>query len=212
MQYIRLKTTRGMRLTEEKETLFITLYAKALDSRLKHSILRDTTAYDLLNTIEYDFMELKGEKNNLTVVRAKQYDDWTTEFIRAQANAVVVYLGCGLDTRNSRINPSSHIRWFDVDYPEVIKLREAFYSEKNGYQMIGLSLIDRTWLEKIPNDRPTLIITEGVLEYLTPEDVKILLNRLTDYFKHGEVILDILSSFAVTSAKKKFKSTKKQLF
>ena len=37
-------------LTEEKETLFITLYAKALDSRSKHSILHDTTANSLLNT------------------------------------------------------------------------------------------------------------------------------------------------------------------
>src|SRR5262245_19800805 len=126
-----MKKTDKMHLTKEKETLFISLYAKALDSRSKHPILHDTAANSLLNTIDYDFTKHKNFFNdNMTVVRAKQYDDWITEFIAANAEATILHLGCGLDTRVSRINPSRDIAWFDVDYPEVIKLRRAFFPER----------------------------------------------------------------------------------
>jgi O-methyltransferase involved in polyketide biosynthesis len=42
-------------LTEEKETLFITLRAKAQDSRREHSILHDSMAYEILLAVNYDF-------------------------------------------------------------------------------------------------------------------------------------------------------------
>ena len=42
-------------LTEAKETLFITLRAKALDSRSKHSILHDEMADKILQAVHYDF-------------------------------------------------------------------------------------------------------------------------------------------------------------
>ena len=195
-------------LTEKKATLFITLYAKAQDSRSKRSILHDTTADELLKVVDYDFTKFKGKaSDSLTVVRAKEYDDCITEFIKTNTNAVVLYLGCGLDTRVSRINPPPSITWFDVDYPEVIKLRKNFYSDRNGYQMIESSITDAAWLHTIPGDRPALIITEGVLEYLAAEEVKTLLNRLTDYFHHGEIMFDIISPFALELGKKELKET-----
>ena len=41
-------------LTDEKETLFITLCAKALDYRSKHSILKDRAADDLVRKVDLD--------------------------------------------------------------------------------------------------------------------------------------------------------------
>lgn len=46
-----------------------------------------------------------------------------------------------------------------------------------------------------------MIVAEGVLEYLTVEEVKILLNRLTNYFSHGVIAFDVMNSFAIQSAK-----------
>jgi len=77
-----MKTTDKVHLTEEKETLFITLYAKALDNRSRHPILNDKTADDLIKTIDYDFTKLKGFGNNVIVIRAKQFDEWIKEFIK----------------------------------------------------------------------------------------------------------------------------------
>ena len=46
-----------------------------------------------------------------------------------------------------------------------------------------------------------MIIAEGVLEYLTAEEVKMLLNHLTSYFSHGVIAFDVMNSFAIQSAK-----------
>jgi O-methyltransferase involved in polyketide biosynthesis len=193
-------------LNAEKETLFITLYAKAMDYHSKRSILNDKTANEILANIDVDLTKYKSFGNNLAVIRAKQMDMWITDFIKSNRAAVVLYLGCGLDTRISRINPPSDVDWFDVDYPEVIKVRKTFFSDRIGYQMIETSLLDSNWLMKIPHDRPTLIVAEGVLEYLASEEVKMLLNRLTNHFLHGQMVFDVMNSFAIESGKKQLKA------
>ena len=119
----------------------------------------------------------------------------------------MIHLGCGLDARIARVQPTSSIAWFDVDYPEVISLRKEFYSETNEYKMTASSITAQNWLETIPADRPTFIIAEGVLEYLSEEEVKTLLNRLTNYFYHGQVAFDIMNTFAVRLGNKNLKKT-----
>jgi O-methyltransferase involved in polyketide biosynthesis len=202
-----MNTTEKIHLTEEKETLFITLYAKAMDYRDKHSILHDKTADEMIRSIEYDFSKHGSFGNNIIAIRAKHFDEWVKDFITVNKNAVVVYPGCGLDTRITRINPEAIVSWFDMDYPEVIQLRKQFFSNKEGYTMIESSVTERAWLKQIPTDRPTIIIAEGLLEYLTREDVKIFLTRMTEHFKYGQIIFDIMNSFAIQSGKEKLKET-----
>ncbi len=191
-------------LTEEKETLLITLYAKALDYRAKRSVLRDKTANDILTSLDYDFNRIKKLGNNVTVIRAKQFDNWTKEFLEENHNCVVVCLGCGLDARVNRVEHHG-VRWFDVDYAEVIALRKNFFTPGNGYQMIASSVTDESWLQQIPNTHPVLIVAEGLLEYLTIEEVTTLFHRITDYFSQGEIVFDVMNSFAIRSGKQELK-------
>jgi O-methyltransferase involved in polyketide biosynthesis len=126
-----------------QETLLIPLYARALDSRTRHPILGDKKADEMVRMIDYDFERLKGFGNrNVLVARAKQFDDWTREFIRSNPEAVVLNLGCGLDSRASRISPPSGVEWFDLDFPGVILERRKFFSDRDGYRMLGYSLTD----------------------------------------------------------------------
>ena len=194
-------------LTEEKETLFITLRAKALDSRSKHSVLHDDTAYEILKSVNYDFNKYAKSSDALTVVRARQFDEWIKEYIEANNNAVVVYIGCGLDTRITRIAPPSSVYWYDLDFPEVIDVRKSFYTDKDGYHMMASSATEAAWLTQIPNDKPVLIIAEGVLEYFTFEEVKTLFSRLLEHFKKGEMIFDVMNTFAANAGKKGLKET-----
>lgn len=122
--YKMMETKEKIHLTEEKETLFITLYAKALNSRSKRPILHDKTAEDIVENLDYDFSKHKRFGNNFMVIRARHFDDWLKDFIRANKDGIVLYLGCGLDTRISRISPPESINWYDVDYPDVIALRK----------------------------------------------------------------------------------------
>lgn len=205
---IPVTSKRAVHLDKEKATLLITLYAKALDYRSKHPILGDKAADELVRSIEYDFAKFKSfDNDNLTVVRASQYDDWIREYIAAHPDALILYLGCGLDTRALRIDPPPTVSWYDLDYPDVIALREQFFAPRPGYAMIASSVTDPGWLEMLPPDRPTMIVAEGLLEYLAEIDVRALLNRLTTHFERGEIAFDVLSSFAVRLGRSQLEAT-----
>ena len=193
-------------LTEEKETLLICLRAKALESRSKNSILHDTEADKILHSVGYNFDKIEVfssfDEDMPNVWRAKHIDDRVREFIVKHPDAVAVYLGCGLDTRIKRINPPETVSWYDVDFPEVIDLRKKFFSQTSNYQMIASSVTESNWLNEIPNNRPTVIIAEGVLEYIEPAEVEKLFRCLIDYFQHGQMIFDVMSKWIVKKARK----------
>jgi O-methyltransferase involved in polyketide biosynthesis len=190
-------------LTKEKETSLITLYSRALESRSKDSVLRDEAAEEAIRRIDYDFGRLKLRKvEPLSIaIRAKQFDLWTSQYLAETPQATVLHLGCGLDSRVFRLNPSASVRWFDVDYPEVIEIRRRLYPERAGYFMIGSSVTDPSFLDEIPTDRPAMIVAEGVMMYLADHDVKPLLNRLTNHFPSGLMAFDALSRLGARMAK-----------
>ena len=85
-----------------QETLLIPLYYRALESRRgEQAILKDNLAEQLVKRIDYDFSKLNKAKLSKLgcVVRGRYYDNITRNFILSHENAVVVNVGCGLDTR-----------------------------------------------------------------------------------------------------------------
>lgn len=195
-----------IKLTGAQATLLITLRAKAQDFRFKHPILNDAKADELLRSIDYDFSQLPGfGSKSVLALRAKHLDEWTGGFIGTHGDAVVLNLGCGLDTRVTRIAPSRGVSWFDLDYPDVIELRRKFYADAENYTMLDYSLTDPAWLTRVPPDRPTMIVADGVFEYLTEDEVGTLLNRLTGTFGHGQLAFDVMNSFAVRSGQRDLK-------
>ncbi|MFJ8672632.1 class I SAM-dependent methyltransferase [Streptomyces sp. NPDC093589] len=188
-------------LTKEKETLLATLYGRAVDSRAKHPILGDTMAAETVRRLDYDFKRMRlGPGDSAGVaLRAKQLDDWTARFLATHEEATVVHLGCGLDTRVHRLDPGPGVRWFDVDYPEVIDLRRQLYPERDGYTTIPSSVTDPAWIAQLPSDRPTMIVAEGLLMYLAEEDGTATLRRLMAHVPSGELAFDAFSKFAIRS-------------
>ena len=123
-------------------------------------------------------------------MRAEQLDDWSTDFLRRYPDAIVMHLGCGMDTRAFRLDPPETVQGFDLDQPNVIALRRKLYDDRDGYRMIGSSVTDETWLDEISTDRPMLMVAEGLVMYLTEPEVRTLLQRLTDRFGSGELVFD----------------------
>ncbi|HVU54163.1 MAG TPA: class I SAM-dependent methyltransferase [Puia sp.] len=195
-----------IQLTEEKETLLITLYAKALDYRSGHSILHDKAADEILRNLNIDPAKYQGYGHEAIVVRARQFDIWVREFLSKNDNAIVLNLGCGLDTRYVRIQPPASVDWYDLDYPEVIELRKEFYSMRPGYHMIASSVTEPGWINDLPRHRPVMIVAEGLFEYLEEDAVKAVLHRLTEHFPHGSIAFDVMSSFAIRSGQARLKN------
>lgn len=193
---------RRLLLRGAQQTLLITLYAKALDSRARRPILGDSKADEVVRAIDYDFQRTALPGNSrVIVVRARQIDEWVREYLRREPRSVVLNLGCGLDSRVSRISPPSGVEWFDVDFPEVIEERESFFAEHSGYGMLGYSLTDHRWLECVPRDRPAMVVAEGVFEYLREDDVRSLLGRIVEAFPRGQLAFDVMNSHAIASGR-----------
>ncbi|WP_040840678.1 class I SAM-dependent methyltransferase [Nocardia brevicatena] len=175
-----------------------TLYLRACESRSPQPVLGDDAAAEAVNRIDYDWARMHrymrpGANQWLVALRATQLDTWSSDFLGRHPNAVVLHLGCGMDTRAFRLHPPPDVRWFDVDRPNVIGLRRKLYNERDVYRMIGSSVTDADWPAEIPTDRPTLIVAEGLLMYLHEPEVRTLLHRLTDRFAGGELLFDTLS-------------------
>ena len=125
----------------------------------------------------------------------------TNLFLAEAPEATVLHVGCGMDSRVFRVDPPANVRWFDVDYPDVIDLRRQLFPERGAsYHLIGARLDDLRWLDEVPRDRPGLLVAEGVLHYLSEAEVKALLNAVVAHFPSGQMIFDICNPFIVKRA------------
>lgn len=187
-------------LSGAQETMLATLYGRAIDSRSPNSVLHDREADRLVRRIDYDFRKTGMSRTSAigVAIRAKQLDDWTAEFLAGHPEATVLHLACGLDTRVHRLGPPPSVRWIDVDYPEVLALRERLLPRPPGdYRTIGASVTDEGWLEEVPADRPTVAVFEGLTMYLRKEDGRRLIQRITGRFPGGRLVFDCYGTLGI---------------
>ncbi|GAA3443304.1 class I SAM-dependent methyltransferase [Planomonospora venezuelensis] len=191
-------------LTGARETLLATLYGRALDSRSPDPVLGDTEAERAVRRIDYDFRRtgITATTAAGVALRARQLDDWTAEFLAARPDATVLHLACGLDTRVHRLERPPSVRWFDVDYPEVVELRERLLPVPEGdYRMIGSSVTGDGWLAEVPGDRPVVAVFEGLTMYLRKEEGRRLIQRITGHFPGGQLLFDCYGTMGIRMQK-----------
>ena len=181
--------------TGEKATLLATLWGRALDARSPTPILHDTMASEAVERIDFDFTKIGLRRGDPAAValRARHLDGWAREFLRVRPKTTVLHLGCGLDTRIYRLDPGPAVRWFDVDYPDVIDLRRALYPARAGLEMVGSSVTDASWLARVPGDYPVLVVAEGLTMYLREDEGRALIQRIVEHFSSGQFVFDAVS-------------------
>jgi len=114
------------------------------------------------------------------VVRTQVFDEIILDRIRTGDVDLVLNLAAGLDARPWRLTqlPSS-LRWVDVDLPAILDYKlETLAGEKTicHYDAVRLDLTDSSkrgvLFEKLGRaSKRVLVVTEGLLIYLTPEQV-----------------------------------------
>ncbi|HEY5841437.1 MAG TPA: class I SAM-dependent methyltransferase [Mycobacterium sp.] len=177
------------------QTTLALLYAKALDADAVHPILGDQYAKAAVAQIDYDWTRttIKARSAPSVTIRTAHFDNWVRQFLAVHPRSTVLHLGCGLDARAHRLNPGPDVDWYDVDYPEIIALRESIYPGRDHYTMVAASVTDPEWMSRVPADRPTLLIAEGLTMYLTEADGVALLRRVVERFPSGELQFDAFS-------------------
>ena len=190
-------------LTGPPETMLATLYARALDADADHPILGDRYAREVVARIDYDWQKTSITPRNApsAVIRSAHFDNWARQFLAVHPEATVLHVGCGLDSRVLRLRPGPGVEWYDVDYPEVIALRERFYPPGASYRLLPASVTELDWLSAIPADRPVLLLGEGLTMFLTEESGLALLRRVVERFPSGELQFDVFNRFAIRAQK-----------
>jgi O-methyltransferase involved in polyketide biosynthesis len=193
-------TTRvKVTLTPEQETLLITLYAKAQPG---NPLLFDPTAWEILGRVDYDFARLHVPYKTVVLIcqRAKKLDTVTQDFLGEHPGGVVLQLGCGLDSRLSRVD-DGRVNWYDLDMPPVVELRRRFFTDSERHHMIAASVTDLDWVDTVASGgRPVLVVAEGLLMYLDEADVRRLVLRLHEAFPGCRLIADVFSRLTARSA------------
>lgn len=124
------------------------------------------------------------------VIRTLIIDKFILDLIAAGIDTVV-NLGAGLDTRPYRLELPLNIKWIEVDFNKIIDHKNDKLNNeipKCRLERIGLDLSieeeRNKLLEKISKENNrVLILSEGVVPYLTNEEVKSLADSLVQYKK-----------------------------
>ena len=128
------------------ETLLIPLYIRATESQRPDALIRDEKAVALAMQSGLDFSQVRQIRvpELLNVMRnlfTREFDRYARDFIGRQPEAVVVHIGCGLDSRFERVAArDSRVEWYDLDLPEVIALRRELLGDAGGrYHLLACS-------------------------------------------------------------------------
>lgn len=184
------------------KTLYIPLYGKAYVSR-RSLFINDGWAERIW---EAEGFPIKGKSKSKWLayymgIRSAVFDDWVKEKLTETDDAVVLHIGCGMDSRAFRIGDCQH-PWYDLDFPEVIAERKKYYSESEHYKMLGCDLRSIDWLSDLPCGR-AIVLMEGVSMYLSPEELRAALDRITDHFASTSLLIDCYTPLAARLSKYK---------
>jgi O-methyltransferase involved in polyketide biosynthesis len=72
--------------------------------------------------------------------------------------------------------------WITVDLPGAIAIREYFIIPDDKHRHVALSALNRAWFDEVPKERPVYITAQGLLMYLTEEQVRWLLQNMAERF------------------------------
>jgi methyltransferase (TIGR00027 family) len=167
--------------------LWIAAY-RAKESARKDALFRDPLAARLAGekgAVIAERMTGAAQFAWMTVVRTVVVDELVEEAI-ARGVRTVVNLGAGLDTRPYRMTLPETLRWIEVDSPRIVARKDELLAGERArcaLSRIAADLADararRELFARLGDlDDDILVLTEGVLSYLTNDDVAALADDL----------------------------------
>jgi methyltransferase (TIGR00027 family) len=178
-------------------------YFRARETQRPDALFRDPFAERLAGERGFQIAETlpQGNKHEWGwVARTYLFDQFVSREIREGAD-LVLNLAAGLDARPYRMDLPSALQWIEVDLPEIISYKQEILANERPecrLERISLDLSDAparralfTELNRRANR--TVVVTEGLLIYLTAEEVGFLAHEMSaaEHFKSW--IIDLAS-------------------
>jgi O-methyltransferase involved in polyketide biosynthesis len=177
-------------------TLLIPLAARARgDAMFPELAVGDRHAARLIGHLDADIDPFLADRHSVCGVLSR------TRLMRAAAQAFFgrhpratgIALGAGLSHYHQWLDNGTN-RWIDLDRAPVVALRERWLPAAPRRQNCAADLAGRDWWQQagLPQDRsgePLLLLAEGVLMYLEPEQVQRLLWLIGEHAPPGSLLL-----------------------
>ena len=192
-------------ITGVSETMLQTLYARAKETNSQNAKIKDDIAVHIVENIDYDFS--KADKDSAmssgVIARTIVLDRMVEQYLNVHTNAVVVNIACGLDTRCYRMK-GKYLRWYNLDLPQTMKIREQFLTETGPIYQIAKSAMDDSYIHDIEyHGEDILVIIEGLTMYLDEKEVLKMFSIIEKSFKKVTVLVETMSPFVVKHMKEK---------
>jgi methyltransferase (TIGR00027 family) len=171
---------------------------RAMESLRPDAIFRDPFAARLAGNLGKDAP--KGIPPWPMIMRTKLIDDLVVEAV-ARGTRRVLNLAAGLDTRPYRLPLAKDVRWIEADLPAITALKEsALAGERPACELVRekVDLADETrrgaFLDRaLDGAQSALVLTEGLLGYLTADAARALSADLHARPQIGAWIIDVAS-------------------
>ena len=207
-------TTNNSEITHVSDTaLWVAVY-RAMETKRRDALFKDPYAEILAGDRGKQIVDhLKDGKSSAwsMIVRTVVLDEFIDRVIREDGVDTVVNLATGLDARPYRMDLPSSLKWIEVDFPDMISYKEEKLAQarpRSSLERVKLDLSapkERRELFKRINGSANrvLVITEGLLVYLKPEDVASLAADLHEQPNFRWWIADILTPTLLDWLKKR---------
>ena len=193
-----------MQLSDVSRTAVSTLRCRAIETAKERPIINDPMAVSCLERLrtlasdeEKALLFDRGLSAALTrhiALRARKYDSVANRFIADNPACLVVNLGCGFDTRYWRIDHED-CEYVELDLPELVGLKRKVLGEQLRYDIIGASVLDHSWMEKVNPDggKRALLLAEGLFMYLPKADVIDLFLEVSRRFRNSQIVFEAVT-------------------
>lgn len=192
------------------DTALAVAYARALETERPDALFQDGFARRLAGeqgkTI---YQKIKGARSLgwLISTRTVLLDALIQSQIRQEGVDTVLNLAAGLDTRPYRLSLPANLQWIEVDLPPVINYKQKILAEATPVCKLERISADltapaqrRQLVAQINAGQKILVITEGLLVYLLPQQVSALAVDLHTHPATSTWLTDLVSPWSVKFA------------
>jgi methyltransferase (TIGR00027 family) len=135
------------------------------------------------------------------IVRTAVLDELILRTIERERVDTVLNLAAGLDTRPYRLPLAPSLRWVEVDFPDVIAYKQEHLEGErpvSALEQVGIDLTNVAGRQALfarigAAARQVLVVSEGLLIYLTPDQVAALGRDLATPASFRWWLIDIAS-------------------
>ncbi|CAA7602327.1 Methyltransferase Ppm1/Ppm2/Tcmp [Acididesulfobacillus acetoxydans] len=195
----------GPNIKNVSETALWVAYYRAVETRRRDALFHDPYAgvlagergEEIARTIPYG----KNSAWSMTV-RTCLLDEMILQLIGEEKVDAVLNLGAGLDTRPYRLPLPASFNWIEVDLPGILAYKEeklAGVKPVCKLQSVSLNLADAVGAQTLfaevnARNAGVLVLSEGLLAWLSREDVEALAKSLHEQANFTWWLMDLMTA------------------